>query len=81
MMTNNRKRIGGFYRWMMENYLHQQNRYADLARDMQNDYTFPAEDDFDVIMDYLVYDCGAASACIAVFRECWKMYQEACVYA
>lgn len=62
MMTNSRKRTGGFYRWMMENYLHQQNRYADLARDMQNDYTFPAEDDFDVIMDYLVYDCGAVSA-------------------
>ncbi len=54
---------------------------ADLARDMHNDYTFPREDDFDAILDYLEFDCGAASACIAVFRECWEMYQEALVYA
>ena len=81
MMKDKHKNPGGFYGWMMENFLDAHNRFADLARDMYNDYTFPADDDFDVILDYLEFDCGAATACIAVFRECWKMYQDACAYA
>ncbi len=81
MMTYYHKIPGGFYGWMMANHLDGHNRFADLARDMHNDYTFPREDDFDAILDYLEFDCGAASACIAVFRECWEMYQEALVYA
>lgn len=81
MMTTTHKSPGGFYAWMMENYLNAQNRFVDLARDMYEDYCFPHEDDYDAIYDYLVYDCGAATACIAVFRECWKMYQETCIYA
>lgn len=79
-MNTARKSPGGFYRWMMENYLNQHNRFADLAEDMHNDYTFPTADDYDAILDYL-YDCNAASACVAVFKECWVMYQEALIYA
>ncbi len=78
-MTKNE--TGSFYSWMIDNFLDKNNRFGDLARDMNEDYSFPHDNDFDAIIDYLVFDCGAAEACVDVFRECWKKYQEALVYA
>ena len=64
-----------FFDYMMQNHLCGEDRFADLARDMSNDVNFPHTDDYDEAYDYLVYDCGASSACVDVFKESWERYE------
>ena len=66
-----------YYDWMIKNFLNGNDRFADLAKDMNSDCRFPKSNDYDEIYDHLVYDCGACTACVDVFKESWEIFKNA----
>ena len=66
-----------YFDYMMEKHLSGNDRFADLAKDMNSDYRFPKTDDYDEIYEYFVYVCGACPACVDVFKESWAAYERA----
>ena len=71
-----------FFEYMKQNYYGKEGRKAHLANDMAGDEAeFPTyigiydRDGYGVIRRYLK-SCHACRACLRVFKECWKEYEE-----
>ena len=64
-----------YFDYMMHKHLNGNDRFADLAKDMNVDCRFPKTDDYDEIYEYLVYERGACTGCVDVFKESYEMYR------
>ena len=53
-----RSKSMSYFEYMMHKHLNGNDRFADLAKDMKDDYRFPKTDDYDEIYEYLVYERG-----------------------
>ena len=66
----------GFKKWLIKNYLHQNNRFGDLAMDVNDDPVFPEKETSKYALEDYLKCRDACSACMDVFYELWEHYRD-----
>ena len=65
-----------FYDFMMDRYRGKNNRFGDLAEDMERDPDFPRDTiDRETVRHYLA-SCLACADCMNTFSAAWRNYKK-----